>query len=264
MLRLAWAFMKRDGRNVSPVAFLAGWMQVILSAVFWFFVARFIRQETLGVRAVLPVDYFTFGLVGLVLSQYIWRSFASFASRFKGLQASGTFETFWVTPPSFLLLVVLSGAWDFACATLYAVTLLVVGVGWLGAHLTLLQGLQVLGIGMGVAVSAACFALLVASYNLAWGSADGARNLLSRGMLLISGTFFPLNVLPVLLKSLALFLPITQGLLLARRSIWMNQPAAQGSGFMLVLLTGGLMGLAWIAWRKAVRMARVTGRMTLT
>lgn len=262
MFRLTWVFLIRDARNTSPFVFFGGLAEAIFSVVFWFFVIRFFRQGTPVGEGVLPTDYFTFGLVGLALSQYVWRGFASFSNRLKSLQISGALETLWLAPHPFLRLVVLFGAWDLVCACVYAAAILGVGTIGFGANLTFSQGAQIVGIGMTVAVSAGCYALLIASCHLVWGYAESVRNLLSKGVLLLSGAFFPVNLLPLFVRSLALLLPLTHALFLARRTVGLSQPVGWGAWAMLVALTGALLLLTSVVWRGAVRMARVTGRMT--
>ncbi len=261
MARVAWAFLRRDLLAVRPWTPIVESLDMGCSVVFWYFAARLV-----GASRLLPpgssTDYFTFSLIGLALTQYVWRGFAVFANQVQGEQASGSLELLWVTPYPMAALVVLSSLWVFFMATVNAGIALVIGTYGFGAHLRGDDILRILGIGLVAALTMGALGLLVSSWTIASGRGEGFRPLIHRVIPLLSGAFFPITLFPPWLQTLAWCLPMTHALQLARGPLDRVTSPALGDSWAILLMLAVLLTIAgWGALTLAIRQARVNGRL---
>lgn len=263
LARVAVAFLRRDLLATRPLGWVVEWMDVSLSVAVWYFVARFFGASELfssGRR----IDYFTFSLIGLALTQYVWRGYSAFSSRIQMEQGAGALEPLWLAPHPFPRLMALASVWDFSAATVNAVVILAVGKYGFGAPLTWSVILAVAGVGLVTSFAMGSLGLLSASWTIAVGRGNVLRHLLNRAIPILSGAFFPIGLFPAWLKAAAWCLPLTHALTLAR-GIAGHPEGAQGQAWAALLgLTVCLAAAGWASLRLALRCARVNGRLAAT
>lgn len=256
--RLAGAFIQRELRTTPLWRYVVEWCDAGLSVVGWYFITQLAGPRSGAAWR----DYFTFSLIGLAMTQYVWRGFGAFATRVRSAQSDGSFPLWWVTASPLPVLVVCSSTWDFLMATVNAATILLLGTLLFGAHLSWLHLLGVLGVGLLAAVGMAALGLVTSSWGIASGRGDVVRPIINKALPLLSGAFFPLTLLPGWLQTLAWFSPITHALYLARGSWWMA-PAGDAwrAWGVFGLLIAGLALAGWGMLTLAIRQARCNGRL---
>lgn len=257
--RLTWAFLRRDFRQFRLSSWLLQMGNAVLSVLVWYYVSRMVTVSNLVPNGDSPMDYFTFSLIGLALTQYVWRGFSAFSTRVQAQHASGGLEILWGSPYPIPLLFLFTGLWDFLLATLNAAIILTLGACLFGAGLTGAHILGILGVGGFAALSMGCLGLFSAGWAIAFGGGDAVRPLLGRAMPFLSGAFFPVAMFPAWVKGVAFLVPLTHALVLAR-GVAVNAASARDWGAMAAM-TAGLMAAAWGALHLALRQARRNGRL---
>lgn len=253
LARVARAFLQRDCRTAAAWSYPLGWINAGISVVLWYFITRLVGT---------PRDYFAFSLIGLAMTQYVWRGFSTFVGRLKAEQANGALEWLWVTAYPLPLLVLLSSVWDFLAATVNAAIVLLIGRYAFGVPIVA-DGIPVaLGIGLLTAVAMGSLGLLLVAVGIASDRGEWLRPLTTRVIPLFSGAFFPIALLPTWLQAFAWSLPTTHAMVLVRGLLL---PSAEipspRHGAALVGLTLLLAAAGWGTLALASRQARLNGRL---
>lgn len=260
--RVALSFLRRDILSQRPWRWVLEWLDAGLSVALWYFVTRLFGAKNSFLGGPTG-DYFTFSLVGLAMTQYVWRGFSSLSNRIRNEQTNGTLEPLWVTAYPMPLLILMGSLWDFLSATVNAGIILLIGAYGFGARLQWGSMIAILGIGFLTSLGMAFLGLLVASWVIASGRGDIFRPLLNKVIPLLSGAFFPLALLPGWAQALAGCLPLTHALTLARGVSTMSSSGNQmGAAWLSLWGTTALLGVAgWGSLFLALRRARVNGRL---
>lgn len=261
MGRLAWAFLRWDFRKLRPSAWLAQIGSGVMTVLLWYYISRMVPVERLMPQGESRMDYFTFALIGLALTQCVWRGFSTFSGRIRMLRDTGGLEALWNSPYPFTLLVVFTGLSDFLLATLNAAVILLIGKYGFGAGLTLPQIGVILAIGSVAALSMGGLGLLFASWTIAFDGGDGPRALLGRVIPFLSGVFFPVSLFPGWVRAVALCVPLTHAIALSRAAASAHAPLGPAWG-ALVGITACMGAAAWGALHLALRQARLNGRLS--
>ena len=261
-MRVALSFLRRDILSMRPWRWAFEWLDAGLSVTLWYFATRLF-----GAKQLFPggstSDYFTFSLIGLALTQYVWRGFSALSNRIRNEQASSSLEPLWVTAYPMPLLILLGSLWDFLSATVNAGVILLIGTYGFGAALEWKGMIAVLGVGFLTSLGMASLGLLVASWMIASGRGDIFRPLLNKIIPLVSGAFFPLALLPGWAQALAWCFPLTHALTLARGVLTTGSAGNPlGPAWVCLGVTTALVGgIGWGGLVWALRRARVNGRL---
>lgn len=260
-LRVIWAFLRKGGQEFRFSSFLAQFAGRVISVAAFYYMSRMVSPLRLTRGSGVEMDYFTYVLIGIALTQYLWFGFGAFADRIRGQLTSGTIELFWMSPYPFLPLLFLWGVWDFFMATLHAFAVLAVGVLVFGAPLTWGQVLGILAIGLFAAGSMACLGVVSASWTIAYGRGDFVRPLVTKAMPLISGVFFPVALLPAGLREAAVLFPLTHALTLSRGVASAQHGGGDQAWAALAVITACFGASAWVSIRLSLWKARAEGRL---
>lgn len=261
LLRVAVSFLWRDLLSMRLWRWAFEWLDAGLSVVLWYFVTRFFGTALFSLGR-SGGDYFTFSLIGLALTQYVWRGFSSLPNRIRDEQSSGSLEPLWVTAYPMPLLILLGSLWDFLSATVNAGIILLIGVYGFGARLKFGSMIAILGVGFLTSLGMASLGLLAASWVIASGRGDIFRQLLNKVIPLLSGAFFPLALMPPWARSLAACLPLTHALVLSRGFLTGSTEGQMSSAWLSLGGITVLLGVVgWGSLVLALRQARVNGRI---
>ena len=261
LFHLALAYLRRDLQTIKFLRWIAEWVDAALFTTIWYFVARLFSSDG-RIPSGRSADYFTFSLVGLAMSQYVWRGFAVFSDRLKSDQMGQGFETLWVSAYPMPILVIFSGLWDFLAATVNAGIILLMGTTLFGAQLQWAGILSTMAVGLFTCLAMGSLGLLTSSWVIAWGGGSVAGQLLNKAIPLVSGAFFPVSLFPWWLKALAWCFPLTHAITLSRGILIPSANVAMAQAWNALLITTAcFMGMGWWSLTFSLRLARVNGRI---
>lgn len=259
------AFVKRDFIEATGyrVRFVSQLVSILVTTFMFFSVSKLVGQHGSTYLAPYGGDYFSFLLVGLALSDFMFISVSTFGQEVRKAQTLGTFEAMLVTPTSIPTILLGSYLYTFL-ATVGRIALYFV-VGWMffgfevhAAYLLrfvltiLLAIMPFWGIG-----------LLSAAFIIVFKQGSPVNWLVGTFSTLLAGVMYPVTVLPGWLQPVADFIPLTHGLEAARLVL------LKGAGFgdvarqltllavFSIILLG--IGLASVYW--ALKIARRDGTL---
>jgi ABC-2 type transport system permease protein len=220
-------------------------MSMVFTLALFYFVSRLVSVNRIGTAD----DYFAFVAVGLVIISVV-HSALGLAEVLRGELLTGTFERVLLSPfgPVLatmsmtlfpVLRALLMGVWTLGIAAL----IFGLDVQWSTAALALPLGLL-------CAVAFAGIALATAAVVMAFKRAPGIGFLVA-GIALISGLYFPVDLLPVWMRWLSEIQPFTPAVVLLRHvlvGLPMPDPAAI---YVLKLLGFAIVTLPLAAWATA-------------
>jgi len=207
-------------------------------------------------------QYFGFLVIGLASLYLVGAALTSLPDAVGGGIHSGTLEALFCTPaPVSSILCGLVGyplLWAGIRAGILVVMLAVLGgtVVWVGLPLALLAAFVTVLAYFGVGLMAAA---LVLAFRTAGPLVQGVIAASS----LLGGVYYSTTVIPEPFDVLALFVPLTYGLRLVRRTLLEGAPVASlaGDGLALGALTAGLFALGALAFWAALRHSRRSGSL---
>ncbi len=269
MIRLlctALAFLVRDFRTETSyrLAFVLQLAGLFVNALLWYFMAEFIAGgNTTLIEQTGGLDYFSFVLVGLMVSRFLDVSLNAYAMQIRTEQTTGTLEAMLVTPARLGHIVLSSATWSYIFAAIQAATFLVFGVYVFGVELNIgsLFGALLAIIGTIVAISG--IGILSASFVLYFKRGNPINFLISTTSFLFGNVVIPSAALPPEIEWISRLMPITyagdavRGALLQGRGLAEIAPdLGMLALFAVVLVPAGLLGA-----RIAVQRAKKEGTL---
>lgn len=264
-LRVPWAFLVRDYRlDVSyKLGFLFRVTSAMLNVAIYYFIARVFNTTAAPYLNAYGGSYFAFVIIGVAFSEYMSIGISAIGDSVRDGQTTGTLELLLLSPTQLLTTLLSSSLWSYVFATLRVFVYLIVGI--------------FLGIDYGNAnIPFALLALIVSiiSFNALGLFAASVIILMKRGdplgwalrvsSMMLSGVYYPINVLPGWLRFVGQALPLTHSLELLRRSLLLGEGFAQLGGELLLLagLTVILLPIGLLACHIAINIARVDGSLS--
>jgi ABC-2 type transport system permease protein len=257
-----WAFLVRDLQTEFSyrLSFLLQLSGLFVNALLWYFMARFIAGGNERLQgAIGGLDYFSFVLVGLMVSRFLEVSLNAYASQIRTEQTTGTLEEMLVSPARLWHVVIASSAWSYLFAALQAALYLAFGVVLFGVRLDIgsIPG-AVLAVVLTV-LSVSGIGVLSAAFVLYFKRGNPLTFFISTTSFLFGNVVIPTATLPDSLAWISSLMPIryasdaVRGALLRGASLGEIAPDLGALlVFAAVLLPTGLAG-ARIAVRRAKR-----------
>lgn len=263
-LRLYGAFLSRDFRTEVSyrLSFLISIASIVFTAVTYYFVAALLGDSVRPMLEPYGGDYFAFALIGVAFASYFTLGLSGFARGLREAQLTGTLEAMLMTPAPLTSIILGSAAWSYAFTTFRVVIYLALGVlmGMQLAHANYLAALVVLLLAI---VSFASLGILAASVIMVTKRGDPITGLFSGFATLVGGVFYPVEVMPDWLQTIAGLLPITYALRAMRLALLQGASwRALGPDLMaLALFAALLFPLSLLGFRYAVQRARKEGSL---
>jgi ABC-2 type transport system permease protein len=261
---LAPAFVRRDWRIARSyrLQFLLDLAVLPLTLALFFFLSELVDPSRLPADADLSKGYFSYAAVGLVMLRMVQTALTSFTTKLRTEQVSGTFETLLASPVSPSAVVLGSAAFELLRALFGGAAMLLVAslfgvrleVGT-GSLISLVLGLPALLMTFAsVGVLVAAFAVVVKQVTALIGMVTAALGLLA-------GAYFPIDLLPGALRTVANLLPFTWGVDVLRAALLRGELA---SGRLAALVGFAVVSLPVSLWvfRLSVDRARLGGTLT--
>ena len=265
-MRVALAFLRRDLRVETSyrLAFLLQFLGVFFSVTVFYFVAQLLGEAASPYLKPYGGDYFAFVLIGIAFSGYLGVGLSSFANSLRQAQTTGTLEAMLVTPTGVSAIVLASSLWSYLMTTVRVLVYLAVGTLLLGVDLgggNYPAALLILGL---TVVSFSSLGILAASFIMIAKRGDPITWVFNAFSSLLGGVYYPIAILPDWLQPLSWLLPVTYALHGMRLTLLQGASlrSVLPDVLALALFSLLLLPLALLAFRYAVRRARVDGSLT--
>jgi ABC-2 type transport system permease protein len=266
LLTICWAFLKRDFNTETSYrfAFLFSLSGVFFSAFTFYFVSRLIGQSVAPLLEEYNGDYFSFVLIGIAFGGYFGLGLTSFSQALRQAQTTGTLEAMMMTPTPVSLVIVGSALWSYAFTTFRVLIYLLLGSLFLGLHLGEANYPAALVSLLLSIIAFASIGILSASVIMIIKRGEPITALLNAFAILVGGIYYPVEILPTWLESLAKLLPITYALRAMRLSLLTGASWSTLAPDLLVLagFCVALFPLSLVAFRYSVERARLEGSLT--
>jgi ABC-2 type transport system permease protein len=243
-----------------PMQLLTRYGQIAFVTVLISFVARLVNSPPALAR--YGGRYFDFALSGLIVVGFVTLGLGALTTVVTAEQAAGTFEVLLTSPTP--LPVLLAGIYLVPAALTVVDALTYVAVGWLlGAHISLSGLAAALPVLFLTAAAFVAAGVTSAGFVVLTKRGDPVTLVLTQVATLLAGALFPIHLLPGPLQAVVRIVPAYWGLeavraiLLLHRSLWSQGRAV----LVLVAFTAALFPLALVVFRRALRVARVTGTL---
>ena len=264
-LHLLRAFLIRDFYTETSYrfAFLVGIGGILFRAFIFYFLAQFIGSSAAPLLADYDGDYFAFVIIGIALGGYFGVGLSGFARALRQAQTTGTLEALMMTPVPVPMVIVGSAVWSYAYTTFRVLVYLLVGVLLLGLNLSganVPAALLILLLGV---ISFASIGILAASVIMVVKRGDPVTALFGNLANLVGGVYYPIEVMPAWLQTIAKLLPITYALRGMRLALLTSASWAELASdlWALLLFCLVLFPLSLLIFRFAVNRARADGSL---
>ncbi|MFH1772361.1 MAG: ABC transporter permease [Candidatus Omnitrophota bacterium] len=258
-------FIKRDFLIAASyrLSFLLDAITILASTATFFFVSRLIPAGTSAHLKEFGGDYFSFVLIGLAFSGYLQAALQGFAQTLLHEQSEGTLEILLLSPTKISTLLACGAAAKFTLATLRVAIYFFLGwfiFGFSFARINVLSFLTVLIL---TVLSFSSLGIISASFIIVLKRGDPVSWVTGGLSRLFGGVFFPVAVLPPILKKVSAFIPLTYSLDGMRKSILLG--AGLGDIFpqaaMLALFFAVLFPVGTLSLKKALNKAKRNGSL---
>jgi len=264
-MRTLWAFLKRDAaiEATYQAALLAQFGGVVFWVVFFAAASRLVGSSASGALARYGGNYASFALVGIAFGGYLQTGLISFPQRLREAQLIGTLEATLMSPASPLAFIAALGLWDHVITSARVLVYLGCGALFFALDLRNANLLGALAVLLPAIIAFDALGMMSAGLVLVVQRGTSLAPLLATVAGLLSGVYFPVEVLPNGVQALALLLPSTHALVGLRLALLRGASWAEllPSISALVLFDLLLVPCSLLVVRWTVRRALVQGSL---
>ena len=260
------AFFRRDFLTLWSyrLGFFSDWVNLAIQVLILSFVGRLVDVDRLPTFGSVRPTYVEFAAVGIAISSLLQANLARVTSAIRGEQLMGTLEFLFLTPTAPVTVLLGSVVYDMVYVPLRTFVLLIL--------LTVLLDVR-FSLAALPSVAVVLVAFLPFLWGVSWISAAGVLTF-RRGsgiaglggalLVLTSGSYFPVTLLPSWLQTIARVNPITLAVDATREAL-LGGSAVGGVADAIAILPVALaaLGLGVIALRLALRRERRRGTLGL-
>lgn len=248
-MRLAWTFFKRDALiSLSyKFAFVAQLVGRLMLLLMFYFLGKTLGMENVPALQPYGGDFLGFVLIGIALSDCVTVGLTIFAQQIREGQLTGTLELTLMSPVGLTWILIYSSLWSYFLSACRFVIYLGLGALLFGIRIGnanfpatvvvfVLTVIPFLGLGI---MWSAVVLLIKRGEAVTAGIGDS--------VMLLSGAVFPTSVMPLWLRYISKFVPLTQSLQAMRLALFQGQSISQLRdtifsliGFSLVCLVLGV------------------------
>jgi ABC-2 type transport system permease protein len=261
--RVPWAFFRRD--RLIATSYKGGVILGIGASVATVLIFFFISQTFGSVARGMDLygnSYFAFVIVGVAVTQFLGISLGGVGAALRESQTTGTLELMLLSPSRLWVILLSSTLWLQWSAIMggiaYFAIAVLLGVDFSHANLpATILGLALTIVAFtGLGLFAGSAVLLIKRGNPVSWAIRGAS-------IVLSGVFYPIDVLPPPLQALGQILPMTHALHVLRGSVLLGQGIAElaGSLAILAVLSVLCLALGLAACAASIRFGRIDGSL---
>lgn len=243
-LRREWLFVRS-----TKLPFALGLVQIVLSLATVYYLSRLIDSSALSESTPgYEGDYFGFAMIGFTTLALVEASLLAFSKRIRRDQTTGMLEAIMATPVPNWQLLLGGAAYEIIFAVVVNGLQVVVAVALFGFR-------PEIGVSGAVAIAVVypslllifcSLGILIAAFAIVYKDPAALIGLVSAAMAVLTGVWFPTDLLPGVLQAVSSLIPLT----------WANdvlRPALSG-GELDWLRTGGLALTALVAVPASLRL----------
>jgi ABC-2 type transport system permease protein len=208
-------------------------------------------------------DYVAFFMLGGVVATYSLTALSAFSTGLRQSQTTGTLEVLLLTRANLFIIMFGWALYPFTRATIQMLLHLVVGFLVLGlqfgnADLLAVFASFILTIGAMVGMG-----LIAASFTLVFKQGDPFTAAITTASVLVSGVFYPVDVLPTWLQWISVFIPQTHSMESMRLALLQGYSVTDLAAPLgaLVIFTAVLIPTGLFSLQVALNRARVVGSL---
>lgn len=265
ILHKLYAFLWRDWETARSyrLAFLLQGGGLIIPLAGLYFMGRLFTNVDVSPVARYGGNYVAFTMVGVILTSYSGTALRAFSGSLRAAQVSGTLEVLLLTRTGLPTMILGWSLYPFMRATLSMLVYLAGGFLILGLRLNNLDGIAALcTLALTVTVMGS-LGILAASFTLVFKQGDPFTAVIVVAAGMLSGTLYPVSVLPSWLQVVAKLLPQTHAIEAMRLAVLQGYPVTELASQLgaLALYAVVLVPLSLWAFRLAMRRAKIEGSL---
>jgi ABC-2 type transport system permease protein len=244
------------------LAFVLQFAGSLFALVLVYFLSRFMGPSIASRSAQLRDGYFDFAALGLILLSVIMTALNIFGRQLRTEQQTGTLEALFTTPTPPWLILVGSSSYELLFAALEGIVMLVLAIAIFGLRIQFSVAPDAVALASVLASVGifASFGILYAAVVVVIKGGTAVMGLLTSGMALVGGVYYPTSVFPGPLRLLAEAFPLAQSTNVLRSTLLFGQlPLAQVG--ILYAYAVVLVPLSFWLFSRAVRRARRQGTL---
>lgn len=225
---IEWSYKLNNLLRIGNLLFYTG---------IFYFLGGFIDQAQPAALHPYGGKYFSFVLVGLIISWYSTEAQNTFAANLREQQVLGTLEPLVATGTGLFTLLSGLAIFDFFLTTLQVLVIVLVAVLFMGLQVAWAKLVAALSI---LLISIAAFwglGVISAAFVLVFKKGDPLSWILGNVSALIGGVYYPVESLPQFGQNLAAVLPITYALKATRAVLLQSASLYQVRNEILILAT---------------------------
>jgi ABC-2 type transport system permease protein len=232
----------------------------IVNLVIFFFISRTFDDRATAALQGAP-SYFAFAAVGIALTVVLEAASSGLARRIREEQLTGTLEALLTQPLTAAEVAIGLAGFPFLFATFRAAFYILIAGLWLGVDLS-----EASWVGFGSVLVAAGFAftglgIVLGSLVLVLKRAEVLAGLLTFGLGLVSGAFFPISILPGWVQPIGRVLPTRFAFDGLREALFGGTDWGADAGWLLVF---AVISIPLAVWTFAQALSYATRAGTLT
>jgi ABC-2 type transport system permease protein len=266
MISKAAAFIRRDFQTQASyrLDFFMRVMSLLISVSMFYFISQILGSAVNPYLQSYNTDYFHFALLGIAFSPFISLSANSLAEAIHQYQGSGTLEMLFVSPTPFSATLIMSTlwryCWSFTESLFYLLAASVIfraNLSWTNIFSAVLVVLVTICANTGIGFVNAGFVLVTKT-------SSPLTRLLALATSLLSGVYYPIDVLPNWVRSFSHLLPATYSFEALRRTMLQGASLTEVGRDLLALLgfTVVLLPIGLVTFRYAMRWAKIDGSLS--
>ncbi len=261
----AVAFIKKDFliQFSYPLSFLLDLVGAFFSVAVFYFLSRLVGESVAPYLESYGGDFFSFLLIGVAFSRYLYVGLNGFARSIRNEQLAGTLEAMITTPTSLSVIIAFSSLWKFVFASLNILVYLLLGTFLFSVDLSKANILAAIIIVLLTTVAFSSLGIISASFIIVFKRGDPINWLVGNLSILLGGVYYPITILPQWLQKFSYLLPLTYSLRAMRKALLQGYSIRSLSSEIIALLIFSviMIPLSLLIFKYAVRKAKVEGSL---
>ncbi|MFH1778584.1 MAG: ABC transporter permease [Candidatus Omnitrophota bacterium] len=264
-LRLCFIFLKRDFLINSSYryAFLFDLGGIFFSTITFFFIGKLFGEAAVPYLSDYNADYFSFVLIGIAFSEYLYIALNTFMDAVREEQITGTLENILLSPINIPSLVVCGSLWNFLFTSLRIACYLIIGWLLFAFDISRINYLSAFVVLMLAILSFSGLGMLSASFIIVFKKGDPINFVFSGLSRFLGGVYFPITILPLWIINISYLLPLTYALDAMRKAVLNNAGifALKYDLTGLIIFIALLLPLGIFSFKSALRRAKKEGSL---